>query len=92
MPARNNGGIVTIRDVTRTAVSMERLGKHISAETNSRNSTRAVFSVRSVPRGYTKDKEDLKSVEFWDASLPGYEVGNRGIELRKWGISITDCS
>jgi hypothetical protein len=25
----------------------------------------------------------LKSVEFRDASLPGYELGNRGIELRE---------
>jgi hypothetical protein len=37
---------------------MEPLGKHVSAETNSRNNRRAVFSVRSVPKGYKKDKED----------------------------------
>jgi hypothetical protein len=57
MPSRNNRGIVTIRDVTRTAVAMERLGKHVSAETNSRNNRRAVFSGRSMPRGYEKDRE-----------------------------------
>jgi hypothetical protein len=50
MPASNNRGIVMIRDVTRTAVAMERLGKNVSAETNSRNSRRAVFPLRSVPR------------------------------------------
>jgi hypothetical protein len=50
--------IVTTRDVTRTAVAMERLGKHVSAETNSRNNRRAVFSVRFVSRGYKQDKED----------------------------------
>jgi hypothetical protein len=57
MPARNSRGIVTIRDVTRTAVAMERLGKHVSAETNSRNNRRAVFSVRSVPSGYKMEEE-----------------------------------
>jgi hypothetical protein len=36
---------------------MERLGTHVSAQTNSRNNRRAVFSVRSVPRGYKHDKE-----------------------------------
>jgi hypothetical protein len=51
--AHNNRGIVTIRDVTRTAVAMERLDRHVSAETR-----RAVFSVHSVPWGYKKDKEN----------------------------------
>jgi hypothetical protein len=46
---------------SRSALPMERLGKHVSAETNSRNNRRAVFSVRSVPRGYKKDKEDCLS-------------------------------
>jgi hypothetical protein len=32
-----------MRDVTHTAVIMKRLGKRVSAETNSRNSRRAVF-------------------------------------------------
>jgi hypothetical protein len=41
-----------------------------------------VFSAWSVPRGYKKDKKDrLSRVEFRDASLPGYELGSRGIEL-----------
>jgi hypothetical protein len=57
MLARNSRGIVTIRDVTRTAVAMEQLSKHVSAEKNSRNNRRAVFSVRSLPKGYKKDKE-----------------------------------
>jgi hypothetical protein len=58
MPTRNNRGIVTIRDVTRTAVAMEPLGKHVSSEMNSRNNRRFVFSMWSVPKGYKKDKED----------------------------------
>jgi hypothetical protein len=57
MPSCNNRGIVTIRDVTRRAIAMERLHKHVSAEMNSRNKRRAVFSLQSVPRGYKKDKE-----------------------------------
>jgi hypothetical protein len=44
MPARNNKGIVTIRDVMRTAVAMELLSKH------ARNSERAVFSMWSAPQ------------------------------------------
>jgi hypothetical protein len=34
-----------MRDVPRTAVAMERLGKHVSAETNTRNSGNRVFCV-----------------------------------------------
>jgi CRISPR/Cas system CMR-associated protein Cmr1 (group 7 of RAMP superfamily) len=41
------------------AVDMERLGKHVSAETNSRNNRRAVFSVQSVTRGYKKDRKNV---------------------------------
>jgi hypothetical protein len=47
-----------MRDMTRTAVAMERLDKHVSVETNSCNSGGAVFSVLSVPMGYKKDKGD----------------------------------
>jgi hypothetical protein len=61
MAARNNRRIVTIRDVTRTAVAVEQLKKHVSAEANIRNNKRAVFSVWSVPRVYEKDKEDRLS-------------------------------
>jgi hypothetical protein len=65
MPARTNGVIVTIGDVTRTAVAMERLGKHVSTETNSRNNRIDVFSVRSVPRDYELDKADrLNKLSF----------------------------
>jgi hypothetical protein len=59
MPASNNRGVVTIREVTRTAVAMEELSKHVSGEMNTSNKRSAVFSVRSVPRGYNKDKEEL---------------------------------
>jgi hypothetical protein len=61
MHARNNRGIVTIRDVTGTAVAMEQVSKHVSAEKNTRNNRGAVFSVWSVPRVYKKDKEDRLS-------------------------------
>jgi hypothetical protein len=39
-----------MRDVTRTVIAMERLGKHVYAEMNLRNNRRVVFSVQSVPR------------------------------------------
>jgi hypothetical protein len=81
MPARNNKGGVTIRDVTHTAVSMEQLRQYVSAEANTRNNGGAVFSVRSMPRGYKKDKEDRLSLgEFRDTSLPAHELESRGIE------------
>jgi predicted ATPase len=56
MPARNNTGIVTIRDVTRTVVAMEHLCNHVSVERNTHNNRRDVFSVQPVPTGYKKDK------------------------------------
>jgi hypothetical protein len=61
MPASNNREIVTIGDVMRTAVAMELLGKHVSAEINSHNNRITVLSLWSVPRGYRKDKKDLSS-------------------------------
>jgi hypothetical protein len=39
MLARNNRGIVTIRDVTRIAIAMEPLNKHVCAETYTQNKT-----------------------------------------------------
>jgi hypothetical protein len=42
--------MVTIRDVTRTAVAMEQLSKHVFAATNSRNKRRAVFLMWSAPQ------------------------------------------
>jgi hypothetical protein len=42
-PVRNNRGIVTIQDVTRTAVAMEQLSEHVSTYMNTRNSRTAVF-------------------------------------------------
>jgi hypothetical protein len=38
-----------------------------------------VFCVKSVSRGYRKDKEE--AVEFREASLPGNELGSGGVEL-----------
>jgi hypothetical protein len=49
---------VTIQNVTRTAVAMEQLSKHISAEKNTRDKG-TVFSVMlSVPRGYKKGQKN----------------------------------
>jgi hypothetical protein len=45
------------RYVTCTAVAIEQLSKYVSALTNTCNNKRAVFSVRSVPRVYKKNKE-----------------------------------
>jgi hypothetical protein len=86
MTPHNNRGGVTIPDVTHIAVIMKRLGKHVSAETNSRNNRRVVFPVRSVPSVYKQNKKTFQSFEFRDASLPGYELGNGGvvIELRNF--------
>jgi hypothetical protein len=58
MPARNSRGIVTIRNVTRTAVAMEQLSKHVSAETNSRNNRRTVFLCGPC-WGVTKGTENI---------------------------------
>jgi hypothetical protein len=61
--------------VTRTAVAIEQLSKRVSAETNSRN-RKAVFSVRSVPRGYKKDKEDrLRQLNFETPACQDMSLG-----------------
>jgi hypothetical protein len=80
MPARNNTrrGIVTIRNVTRTAVAMKQLSKQVSAETNTRNSRGAVFSVRFVPRGCKKDKEDrLSQLSFETPTCQDMSLGDK---------------
>jgi hypothetical protein len=78
MLASKNRGIVTRRDI-----AMERPSKHVSTETNSPNKKRAVFSAWPVQRGYKRrQRRWFKAVEFGDASLPGYELGSRGRELR----------
>jgi hypothetical protein len=64
MPARNNRGTITILDVTRTAVAIERLDKHVAAETNSSNNRRAVFSVRSVPEVIKRKIYRLNQLSF----------------------------
>jgi hypothetical protein len=76
MLARNNGGIVTIRDVMFTAVARERLGKHVSGATKSRDNRRAVFSVRSLPRGYKEDREDrLSQLSFEKSACQDMSLG-----------------
>jgi hypothetical protein len=88
MLARNNRGIVTIRDVTRTAATMEQLSKHISAETNSRNNRRAVFYVRSMPRGYKKAKGDrLRQLSF---ETPACQDMSLGTEELNWGTEVSE--
>jgi hypothetical protein len=47
MPARNNRWVVTLRCVTRKAVAMEQLSKHLPAEKNSRNNSDIVYAVRA---------------------------------------------
>jgi hypothetical protein len=76
MSAHNNRKVVTIRDVTRTAVAMEQFSEHVSAETNTRRSRRAVFSVLSVPRDCKKDKEDrLSQMSFETPSCQDMSLG-----------------
>jgi hypothetical protein len=43
------------------SIAMEQLSRHVSSKTSMRNNRRAVFSVRSMPRGYKKDKEGCLS-------------------------------
>jgi hypothetical protein len=74
-------GIVTTRDVTRTAIAMEQLGKHISKETNSRNIRRAVFSVRSLPKGYKRTKK----IEVLSFKMPDCQDMSLGVEELNWG-------
>jgi hypothetical protein len=61
MPTCKKRGFVTIRDVTRIAVAMKRLDKHVYEETNLHNTRRTVFSLRSVTMGYKKCKENCLS-------------------------------
>jgi hypothetical protein len=79
MPARSDRGIVTIRDVTRTAVS----SIHVSAETNSRNSRRAVFCAVRDEELSKGQRRWFESVEIRHASLPRYELGSWGIVVRR---------
>jgi hypothetical protein len=94
MPARNNEGDVTKRDMTRTTIAMEQLCKYVSTETNTHNNRRAVFSVWSVPRGYKKDKVNrLSQLSFETPACQGVNLkaveSRDGIELRNWLIRVT---
>jgi hypothetical protein len=65
-----------IRDVTLKAVTMERFCKHVSAQKNSRNNKRALFSVRSMPKVYKKDKEDrLSQLSFETPACQDMRLG-----------------
>jgi hypothetical protein len=67
--ARNNRLIVKIRDLTRTAVAMERFGKHLSAETNSSNSKRLCFLVGPY-QGVIKRTKKI----VWVSRVPEFQV------------------
>jgi hypothetical protein len=69
-----------VRDVTRTAVAVERFGKHVFTEKNSRNNRRTVFYAVRVEGLKKGQRRSFKSVEFRDASLQGYALGSRGSE------------
>jgi hypothetical protein len=62
-----------IQDVTRTAVAMELMGKHVSTKKNSRNNKRDVFSVRSVSIYYKENKDFLSQLSF---ETPAYQDKN----------------
>jgi hypothetical protein len=84
MPAHNRRG-VRIRNVMRTAVSMERLGKHVSAETNSRINRRAVFSVWSVLRGYKNDSVGKKQRSWHWIYMA---MGPSGYRCQEWACRL----
>jgi hypothetical protein len=55
---------------------MEQLSKHVSAKKNTRNNRRAVFSLRSVPRDYEKDKQDnLSQLSFETSACQDKSLG-----------------
>jgi hypothetical protein len=60
---------------------MQLCGTHISAAVNQHATLEEV--VFSVGLLHNEDLAQLESIEFRDASLPGYELGSRGIELRE---------
>jgi hypothetical protein len=43
-------------------------------------------------RRWLRRDRNWQSVEFRDASLPGYVLGSRGVQLRNWGIKIIEIS
>jgi hypothetical protein len=90
MSARDNRGIVTILDVTRKAVVVEQLSKYVSVETNTLtcNNRRDIFSVRSVPRDYKKDKEDrLSQLSFETPACQDMSLGSQELN---WGIKAPE--
>jgi hypothetical protein len=56
--------------VTRTAVAVEQLGKHIPAETNARNNRRVVFSVvRAARVAMHRCRKNTSAVVNQDATI-----------------------
>jgi hypothetical protein len=59
-----------------TVVAIDRLGKHVSAEKNSRNNRRVVFSVQSVSRSYKKDRNNpLSQLSFETPACQDINLG-----------------
>jgi hypothetical protein len=81
MPAHNNRGIVTIRDVTRTAVAMERLGIHVSAEINSRINIRAVFCAEGLQN---RQRRSFKWVQFESVEWSDVKSVVSWVEAVQW--------
>jgi hypothetical protein len=81
MSARNNREIVTKRDVTRRAVAMEQLNKHVSAEANTCNNRRTVFW-RTLPRAYKNDRGDrLRHLSFETSACQNMSLGAEKLNL-----------
>jgi hypothetical protein len=57
---------------------MEQLSTQVSAETVTRKNTGAMLPMRSVPRGYKKDKEDRLS--WFSFEKPACQDMNLGAE------------
>jgi hypothetical protein len=69
-------------------VSKQRLGKDVPL----RQQRGCVFCVLHAEGLYKGQRRSFKPVEFRDASLPEYELGSRGTELRNCGLRSIECS
>jgi hypothetical protein len=68
---------------------MERSGEHVSAEPNSRNNRRDVFSVPSLPKGYKKDKENrLSQLSFKMPACQDMTFGAEALLPGEWLESL----
>jgi hypothetical protein len=77
---------IRIVKLKETSVARQRLRKHIPTETNAVNTPSeqqrgSVLCVVGTQVVIKKSSVEKNWMEFRDASLPGYELGSRGIEL-----------